>query len=195
MRVKATGVVSLIVLSLLVFVPPTFAQNQDDRYEVFVGYSYQRADFGRRHVDLGGGAIASGAYRVNDWLAAVGEWSTHHDSKGGANVDTNLFLFGPRVYLLDHERFQPFAHGLFGVHTTQVGFPGRGSIANSKDTGFVFAPGAGVDIRLNENFWVRALQADYLVTDVNIATGPAGGIDQFTDNVRLSSGIVFRWGE
>lgn len=170
------------------------AAEDSHKYEVFAGYSYLRGDFGQGHKDLGGGGILEGVYRFNNRLAAVGEWSTHHDSKSGVDVDSNLFLFGPRVYFLRHKRFQPFAHALFGFHATQVGFPGQGSVQNENDTGFVFAPGGGLDIAVSKRFAIRALQADYLVTDVNLATGPNRSLDQFTDNIRLSTGIVFRWG-
>ena len=108
-------------------------------------------------------------------------------------MDSNLFLFGPRVYFLRTKRVDAFGHGLFGFHNTQVGFPTLG-VAGDDDTGFAFAGGVGADVKLTKNWAIRALQVDYLTGDFDLPT-KSGRVDQFTDNIRLSSGIVFRWGE
>lgn len=192
---------AVLLAAVLLLAGPIWAQDDDpiQKYEVFAGYSYLRSDLGTGHGDLAGGALLSGAYRFNRHLAAVGEWSTHHDTFNLTNVDSNLFLFGPRVYLPPVSRFNPFAHVLFGVHHTQVGFPpfSRFSVAGRQgddDTGFALAVGGGVDTKVHKNIAIRILQADYLPTDLNLPTR-SGRANQFTDNIRLSSGVVFRWGE
>lgn len=182
-------VVSLSAL-VLFLAAPAWAQNDPPRYDIFAGYSYLRGDFGQQHGDLAGGGIVSGAFHLNSYLAAVAEFSTHHDTIGGVNVDNNLYLFGPRVYFLRTDRFTPFAHALLGFHHTQVGFPGAG-IAGDDDTGTAFAAGVGLDVNIHKNLAFRALQVDYLLMDQNLPTG----INQSTDNLRLASGIVFKWGE
>lgn len=183
---------ALVVCLLTLLAVPAFAQEEVPRYEIFAGYSYLRGDVGERHGDLTGGAIVSGAYNFNKWFSGVAEWSTHHDTFRGTNVDSNLFLFGPRATFFRHKRFSAYGQGLFGLHNTQVGFPGVG--AGNDDTGFAFAGGVGGDIQLTRNWSVRAIQVDYLTQDLNLPTRSGGVANQFTDNIRLSSGIVYRWG-
>ena len=55
----------------------------------------------------------------------------------------------------------------------------------AKDDGFAMALGGGVDVKLNDRFAIRAIQADYLRSDV------FGGT---TNGMRLSFGLVFRFG-
>lgn len=183
------GVVCLFAFAALLLALPAAAQDSS-RAEVFIGYSYLRGDYGDRHGDVLGGALVSGAWRFNDHFSAVGEASTHHDTIRGAHVDSNLFLFGPRVHILGQRRIAPFAHALFGFHQTQVGFPGVG--LGGDDTGFALAAGGGLDLNLYRHFAVRALQADYILQDLNLPTR-TGGVNQYTDNIRLASGIVFKW--
>jgi hypothetical protein len=159
---------------------------------VFAGYSYLNGDVGEGHDDVTGGAIVSGAYNFNNWLSGVAEGSTHHDNIHGTNTDSNLVLFGPRVTFFRHKRLSLFGQGLFGFHNTQVGFPGAGP--GNDDTGFVFAGGAGGDIQVTRNWSIRAIQVDYVTMDLNLPTRSGGTVNQFTDNLRLSSGVVFRWG-
>ena len=54
------------------------------------------------------------------------------------------------------------------------------------DTALAAALGGGVDIKLNDAFAIRAVQADYLMTRF---------LDERQDNLRLSFGVVFRFGK
>ncbi len=175
---------------LLLFAVPTWAQEDVEKVNVFVGYSYLRGDFGRLHGDVVGGGVVSGAYNFNKHFAAVGEWSTHHDSDvKGMNVDNNLFLGGPRFTFLRTKRLTAFSQALFGFHHTQIGLPGTG-LQGDDDTGFAFAGGVGFDVNLSKHWAIRT-QVDYVTLDLDL---PSVGINQSTDNMRTSGGIVFRWG-
>ncbi len=180
-----------ILLGVLLLVAvPTWAQDEVEKVNVFVGYSYLRGDFGRLHGDVVGGGVVSGAYNVNKYFAVVGEWSTHHDSDvKGVNVDNNLFLGGPRFTFLRTERFTAFGQALFGAHQTQIGLPGTG-LRGDDETGFAFAGGVGLDVNLSKHWAIRT-QVDYVTLDLDL---PSVGINQSTDNIRTSGGIVFRWG-
>jgi opacity protein-like surface antigen len=79
--------------------------------------------------------------------------------------------------------FTPYAHALFGAdHTWQFLFAGLAET----HTAFAMALGGGVDIPLSSHFVVRAAQADYLYSN-------HGDFGQ--NNLRVSTGVVFRFGE
>ena len=52
-------------------------------------------------------------------------------------------------------------------------------------TDFAAAFGGGLDLRVHKNIAIRAIQAEYIVTPF---------LDQRQDNIRLSAGIVLRFG-
>ncbi len=75
-----------------------------------------------------------------------------------------------------------FCHALFGAaHGSAGGFG-----LTVGDTAFAMALGGGFDIRLVNSLALRALQIDYLMTRF-------GGERQ--NNVRLVTGVVFRFGK
>jgi len=132
-----------LLLTLAVAALPAGAQSTTPAGEVFLGYSYLRGDFGERHGNLNAVAQAEAAANLNRFFGLVGEVSTHHGQVRGANVDHQLFLFGPRVSLRTAP-VTPFVHGLFGFHRTRVGFPGSVQ-PGTRDKGFSFAVGTGLD--------------------------------------------------
>jgi len=85
------------------------------------------------------------------------------------------FLFGPRVSV-SVRKFRPFAEALFGGgHVNTNGF--------GSDTSFATALGGGLDCKIIPPVAWR-FQGDYVQTRFFGAT---------QDNVRLSTGIVFRF--
>jgi hypothetical protein len=178
------------ILAVLLCAVPGWADEFDGN--VFVGYSYMRGDFGEQHGDLAAGAIASAAANFHPHVGVVAEWSTHHDSEPGVNFDSHLLLFGPRFYFVRGKRATPFFHVLFGMHQTKIGFPGLG-ISGHSDNGAALAAGAGLDIRAHRRVAIRIFQVDYVTMDLNYPT-TTGSVSEFTDNIRLSAGLVFTWG-
>ena len=180
------------------------------RFELFAGYSYLRAvptmAAGNRLVWMDGGS-ASLAFNVNRYLGLVGDFGAYTNSEmrftGGytatadvnnANIAALTYLFGPRLSLRKHDRVTPFAQVLFGgMHANQV------TLANCtfsctflpSQNSFALTAGGGLDIRVHHHFAIRIIQAEYLMTRfTSYTTGIAGT----QNDMRLSSGIVFRFG-
>jgi hypothetical protein len=111
-----------------------------------------------------------------------------------ANVAALTYLFGPRLSFRKHDRITPFAQVLFGgVHANQVTLTGctvNCTLLPSQDS-FAMTAGGGLDLRVHHHFAIRIIQAEYLMTRfASYTTGTTGT----QNDMRLSSGIVFRFG-
>jgi opacity protein-like surface antigen len=198
----------LFLILLLVVSSATFVSAQETpRAEIFGGYSYLRfkpADTLIDGFNLNGWN-ASVAGNVNRWFGVVADFSGHYGTPRRFGVDTDIkthsFLFGPRFSYRRNEKFTPFAHALFGVTNARGRTPG----ISSSQTGFAAAIGGGLDVRASERVAIRVVQADYLLTRLKgeeiacvfNALLPPCPVPQ-TDtqhNVRLSFGVVFRFGK
>ena len=180
------------------------------KVELFLGYSYLRSvptlETGNRLVWLNGGS-ASIAYNFNRYLGIVADVGDYTNSEirfqgaYGATIDVNdadggvlSYLFGPRLSFRQHERFTPFVQALFGgVHASEV------DIANCTSSctllpvqnSFAMTAGGGLDIRVHRHIAIRIIQAEYMMTRFqNYDTGTTAS----QNDMRLSSGIVFRFG-
>jgi len=145
------------------------AQAQDNKAELFGGFSYMRF----HSSNLNGFEIA-GQYKFNDWLGGVADIDGHYGSINGSGTSTYTYLFGPQVSL--PTSFSPFGHLLFGGAHNSTGGAGNSS--------FSMAVGGGLDAKLVQGFYWRLIQADYLMTQF-------GGSSQ--NNFRFSTGIVLRF--
>ncbi len=141
------------------------AHAQDNKVNLFGGYSYMRFDSSPGH-NLNGWEL-SGEYKFNDWLGGVADFDGHY----GSGISTHSFIFGPQISW--PARVSPFGHLLLGGgHISAGGFG---------DTSFSLALGGGIDTKLVPYLSWRIFQADYLMTQF-------GGGTQ--NNFRLSTGIV-----
>jgi outer membrane protein OmpA-like peptidoglycan-associated protein len=119
------------------------------------------------------------------------------------NVDarSNVFsvMFGPRVSFRDHGKFTPFLQVLGGVaHADDVTLdnctaPIYACTPLLRQTVFTMTAGGGVDYRLNHRLALRIFQAEFLLTRFQDPTSVAGD-NGWQSNVRLSTGLVFRFG-
>jgi outer membrane protein OmpA-like peptidoglycan-associated protein len=177
--------------------------------ELFLGYSYLRSvptlEAGNRVVWLNGGS-GSIAFNVNRYLgivADVGDYTNSEIRFQGAyksTVDVNdadggvmSYLIGPRLSFR-HDRITPFVQALFGgVHASEV------TLADCTfsctllpaQTDFAWTAGGGLDVRVHRHFAIRIIQAEYMMTRFqDYSTGDTGS----QNDVRLSSGLVFRFG-
>jgi hypothetical protein len=77
------------------------------------------------------------------------------------------------------------------MHATAVSLcPSCTSILPAQNA-FALTAGGGLDIKLSHHFAIRVVQAEYLMTRFdNVATGKSAE----QNNIRLSGGLVFRWG-
>jgi len=182
------------------------------RVEWFLGYSFWRAmptSNSNRMAYLHGGST-SVAYNFNRYVGLVADFGGFDDSRltlfspaGGETVNSSgtafTYLAGPRFSYRKHERFTPFIQGLAGgVHASPVTISGCTGGASCTPLGaentFAAMFGAGLDIKVSRHVALRLIEGDYLLThfaDPVSTGGPARG---WQNNVRLSSGIVFRFG-
>lgn len=158
------------------------------RWEAFAGFSF--TDIHPKGAITGTikgyGGSASLAYNLNNWAGLVADFGGYHIGHiSGVPVDVNVFsyLFGPRFSYRNPTRFTPFAQILFGAAHCGAACNGGSS------TGFTLTAGGGLDISLSNHFSWRAIQTEYLMTKFN---NPGGANPQ--NGVRISTGLLFRWG-
>ena len=180
------------------------------RYELFLGYSYLRAvptlAAGNRLVWMNGGSTSL-AFNINRYLGIVGDFGAYTNSEirfqgaykatvdvDNANVGALSYLFGPRLSFRNHSRFTPFAQALFGgVHANEVSLSKctfSCTLLPAENT-FAMTAGGGLDIKVQRHLAIRLIQAEYLMTRFqDYSTGTTSS----QNDMRLSSGIVFRFG-
>jgi len=124
-------------------------------------------------------------------LSIAGELSGAHVANiNSVHEDLSLitYLLGARYSLRTGGMFTPFAQALIGgVRGFDAIFPGPDGSTNAPDS-FAAALGGGLNMNLSHRFAIRAIQADYLQTHL-----PNDGNNR-QNNLRLSAGIVFRFG-
>lgn len=186
------------------------ANTVSPRIDVAVIYSYIRAvptdTASNRLVWLHGGS-ASIDFHLNRNLGIVADFGGYADSRLRFGTSSSAFvsdssgkaftyLFGPRVTFGSHERFSPFAQVLVGgIHASPVtlssGCSGVGCTPLPSENKLAMTAGGGLDLRIHRHISIRVIQAEYLMTRFNdLSTGSTGT----QNDVRLSSGLVFRFG-
>ena len=186
------------------------------KVELFVGYSYWRSvpDSIRNRIDGINGGSTSLAYNFNRHLGLVADFagfrvdSLEFTSPGPAfspsrkvDAKSNVFtvMFGPRLSFRDHGKFTPFLQVLGGVaHADDVTLDGCTAPIYActpllKQTVFTMTAGGGLDYRLNHRLALRLFQAEFLLSRFQDPTSVTGD-DGWQSNVRLSAGLVFRFG-
>jgi outer membrane protein OmpA-like peptidoglycan-associated protein len=160
------------------------------RFEVAGGYSYVNFNPGSPFASFtNNGGSGSVAYNPSRYLGLVAEFAHYgfERSIGGTNVDGswNTWLFGPRLNLR-RDYFVPFVEFLVGDAFGDSQITG----ARSQNS-FALAAGGGVDVVFSRHVAWRFAQVDYLMTNFS---GPNVGGNARQDNLRLGTGIVFRFG-
>ena len=191
--------------------PYTSGQNiGTPKAELFLGYSYVRAlpapAAGNRVVWLNGGSTSL-AYNLNRYLGIVGDFGAYTNSEirfqgayvgtvdvDNANVGAFSYLFGPRFSFRNQGRVTPFVQALFGgAHASEVTLSHcllNCTLLPTQDT-FAWTAGGGVDIKVRRHLAIRLIQAEYLMTRFQ---DYSTGVTASQNDMRLSSGIVFRFG-
>jgi len=156
----------------VLFVALLPAAAQEEKVEVFGGYSYMRLR-GGADVNLNGWE-ASAQYKFRDWIGGVADFDGHYGSPSGIGTSVHSFLFGPQVSL--PSKVSPFAHVLLGgAHFSASGIG---------DTSFSMAIGGGMDYEIKPRLSWRIIQGDYLLTRF---------FGDTQNNGRISTGIVYRF--
>lgn len=182
-----------------------FAQTSGDEYnknEFFVGFSHQQVD--RGDYDSFNGANVSYVRNVNRYVGIKGdvsgafkneEFSGSFTSPTGTGTfrsenKNSLYNFLGGVQVKDNAseaRFKPFGHALAGVAHYRNKFENTTNGVNFDgtfhDTGFAVAVGGGLDIKINDRFDFRAIQADYNPIRIN---------NEWSNNFRFGIGLVIK---
>jgi len=186
--------------------------NNTPKVELFLGYSYVRAmpRTLENRVEWLHGGNGSVAFNVNNYLGLVADFGGYRSKQlrlSGAGTPPSFvvdadgtvftYLFGPRLSYRGN-RVTPFAHALFGVaHAGEVSIPGctgfPACTALPSENVFAMALGGGFDVTVHRNVALRVIQAEYLMTRFRDPS-PGAGQTGTRSNLRLSAGIVFRFG-
>jgi len=190
----------LFLIAALTLALPVITHAQEaPRTEFFAGYSYMRLeDSGTpgQDRDLNGYNVSGAITVFKKSLAIKADISGHFGDlltnvTPRIDLGQTLFLFGPQFTYRKNERIQPFAHALFGV--ARIKFENDAVTPSVTDTGFAFALGGGVNVKaLSSKLAVRLIQADYVRTKLDLLNS---GNSVSSNNIRVSSGIVFRFGK
>ena len=189
--------IHLLILILLLAAPGLALQAP--AWEIFTGYSFQRADvreyyksspiiytFRNRYANLNGWE-ASFTENVNHWFGGTLDLSGYYKTPqllGTSNREQMYtILYGPRFFYRKPYG-TAFVQGLLGAARTSVTVVPTGPHAS--DFSFAMDIGGGLDLTLTNQAAVRLLQLDYLRTN-------ALGSGQ--NNYRLSAGVVFHFGK
>lgn len=159
------------------------------QFEVSGDYSYVRANAANSGggYNLNGGS-ASFAYNFSDRVAVVADGGLYRFGglPSGLSSTMYTYLFGPRFTFRKVSHFTPFAQVLVGGGRLNASSGGISAGENA----FSMAIGGGVDVPFSRHFSIRVIQADYLLTRFNGISGTA----ETQNNVRVSAGIIFRFG-
>ena len=139
-----------------------------------------------------GGGMAEASTYLGRGLSVVAELAGEHANNinsAGGSLSLVSYVFGPRYTLVTRNRFAPFAQLLAGgVHGFDGMFPGEG-VYISNPNALAFAAGGGFNVRVSHRFALRAVQADYFQTRL------PNGANNRQNQLRISGGVVFRFGE
>ncbi|MGC0771673.1 MAG: Ig-like domain-containing protein [Candidatus Acidiferrum sp.] len=161
------------------------------RYEVAVMFDYVNFNPGGGFSSFNNyGGSGSFTWNASRWVGLTEELGglTYRRNVNGFSIggDQATLLFGPRLNLRRFDYFVPYAEFLLGsAHAS------RPMTGNSSQNSFAMAAGGGVDVVLTKNIAWRIAQIEYLMTDYS---GASLGGNARQDNLRLGTGIVFRFG-
>ena len=187
---------ALLCGAMLLFAGIASAQSDTPKAEVFGGYSYLRVNpgSGAPGINANGGSD-SFSYNPNAWLGIVGDFGGYHASPFGVSANVISYLFGPKV-AFRRGSVTPFVQALFGGARISANGGGcAGTLSKVRPQGiigcgsgstnaFATALGGGVDWNATPHVGIRLVQAEYVMTRFFSAT---------QNNVRVSTGVVFRW--
>jgi hypothetical protein len=156
--------------------------------EISLGYTFLHANAPPAQCgcfSLNGGS-ATWVVNMPRGFSIVADLTGAHASKVN-NTDQNIglfdFVFGPR-YTLRHHRFQPYVEGLAG---------GSKEISNyiypNGTTALAVQAGGGVNTTLNRHIGINIFEADYIYSQL-----PNGQNNNYQNDLRLRTGIIFRFG-
>jgi outer membrane protein OmpA-like peptidoglycan-associated protein len=190
--------------------PSDDSQSVTPKFEWFLGYSFWRAmptSQSNRMGYLHGGSTSI-AFNLNRWMGLVAEFGGYDNSKvtlfspsASRTFDSDgtayTYLFGPRFSYRTYERVTPFFQALIGgTHASSVTIAGctgdQSCTPLASENSLAATLGLGFDVKLTHHIALRLIEGDFLLT--NFRDPFATNVQSWQKNVRLSSGLVFRFG-
>jgi outer membrane immunogenic protein len=162
--------------------------------EISFNYSYARSNAapgqcGCFNMNGGSSEVAFHAFRALSVVADLtGERAASIGATAGDGLSLVAFTVGPRFsHRFAGGKFTPFVQGLVGaVHGFDGLFPGSsGSLSGAASARAVVA-GGGLDLTINRHIAIRAIQAEYLRTQLPNGQGNEQNL------LRAGAGIVLR---
>jgi outer membrane immunogenic protein len=189
----------LPVCLVLGMTSPNLRAQGPDRVDIAVTYIALQAT---HTVNTGSLWLQGGAVEVHAplfrGLGAVANVTGLHlgsDSPAVAPLDLVTVVMGARYAFLRRHRISPYVQGLVGeadgfhsVFATGSGPVNAVNGTTDSANSIAIQAGGGVDFRLSRQLSVRAIEADYLHTQL-----PNGG-NNSQNNLRLAAGLVYRFG-
>jgi outer membrane protein OmpA-like peptidoglycan-associated protein/opacity protein-like surface antigen len=190
--------------------PSDDSESVTPKFEWFLGYSFWRAmptSQSNRMGYLHGGSTSI-AFNLNRWMGLVADFGGYDNSKvtlfspsASRTFDSDgtayTYLFGPRFSYRKYERVTPFFQALIGgTHASSVTIAGctgdQSCTPLASENSLAAALGLGFDVKLTHHIALRLIEGDFLLT--NFRDPFATNVQSWQKNVRLSSGLVFRFG-
>ncbi len=185
-RKAAVFLPALALLAVSISCPLASAQSASKLPEVdiFGGYSYLRFDAKplgfADSLNLNGANVSASMPDFYQGLGAAIDISGHITGQ----MEEFNFMIGPQ-YTFEWKGMRLYGHGLYGRARDRLRLPGT-TVVEPSSLSRAIAFGGGVDVPFKGRFSLRAIQADYLITD-------EFGSSQH--NVRLSTGLIYRFGK
>jgi outer membrane immunogenic protein len=163
--------------------------------EIAAGFSYINSNApvgGCGCFGVYGGSLTAAFPIARGPFAIVGDFTSGSSTSIAPNnyhLTLSTYTAGGRYTpAFGASRFHPFAQITAGVaHASQDLVSGSGTPVPNAGASFAADLGGGIDFDLNHRFRVRLAQASYLVTTFD------NGSNNHQNNLRLSSGLVFRF--
>ena len=189
------------------------AQDDRNKIETYIGYSYLSTDAGLSEVDTNledrvgtNGVELSITGNPHRYIGIKGDFSWHQKTdnfvNGADNASlryrTGQFLGGVQFKdnKLDGSHLRPFAHVLVGLAHQSVTV--RGTLDSDPfdedftSNNFAMAFGGGLDVRINNRVSLRVIQAEY--NPIFFRSRDINGISfegRTQSNFRIGAGVVF----
>jgi opacity protein-like surface antigen len=174
----------VFLIALLALFPLVALAEDVPKAEVFGGYQFTHfGSSGASENFNGWNASVTGNF--NKYFGVAADFSGSYKTISGVSVKAYTYAFGPVVSLNHEGTVNPFVHALFGGAHLSGSLSSGGFSGSASTNGFTMAVGGGVDAKVAPHVAVRLFQADWVYFHFQGQS--------FNNNVRVSTGLVFRF--
>ena len=179
-------------LPLLAAVPAT-AQNLP-KAEAGVDFNFVRSNAPPAQCGCFSAFGGSGEFAWNftpRWAAVGQVGAVHTGNAAGTGQDLMLtsYLAGGRYsHAKEPARFVPYGQILMGASHAGGGLSPSKQVFGGSSVAFAATAGGGLDFYMKRNVAIRLFEADYFVTTFS------NEADDHQNNLRISAGVLFRFG-